>query len=202
MFHQKNRCFYTQIWNLWASHYNRNSSMFIEHSNKIDIFLGKIHHMVCMFRHCNVLLLPKVCRNVQHRDRTWRGNSSFFSRLMFRIQSCILFLGIHSSSRSRTRDTTLIRGLNHGWNRTFVTRQRKVPVRQCSHQGRCQWDSTPIHIREGASETVLKICWDAPQAPHSAQSFKFLCLEESKQNGAVTVVVLVSQNSFETLVIL
>jgi len=36
-------------------------------------------------------------------------------------RSDILFLGMHSSSRSRTRDTTLIRGLNHGWNRTFIT---------------------------------------------------------------------------------
>jgi len=29
----------------------------------------------------------------------------------------------HISSWSRTRDTTLIRGLNHGWNRTIVTKK-------------------------------------------------------------------------------
>jgi len=36
------------------------------------------------------------------------------------LHLCILFLGMHSSSRSRTRDTTLIRGLNHGWNGSFI----------------------------------------------------------------------------------
>jgi len=120
MFHRKNRCFYTQIWNLWVLHYNRNSSMFVEYSNKIDIFNGMIAYTVRRFCHCNTLLLPQVRRNIQHRDNTRRGKTSFRSHLMFPIQSCIFSLGMHSSSRSRTRDMTLICGLNHGWNRTFI----------------------------------------------------------------------------------
>jgi len=125
MFHQKNRCFYTQIWNLWVLHYNRNSSMFVEYSNKNDIFIGKIDYAVRRFRYCNRLLLPQVHRNTQHCDRTRRGNSSFRSHLVFRIQSCIFSSGMHSSSRSRTWDTTLIRGLNHGWNPTFIRKLQK-----------------------------------------------------------------------------
>jgi len=78
MFHQKNRCFYTQIWKLWVLDYHRNSSMF---SNKIDIFIGKIAHTVRMFRHGETLLLPHARRIVQHRDRTRRGNSHFRSTL-------------------------------------------------------------------------------------------------------------------------
>jgi len=88
--------------------------MFVEHSNKIDIFIGKIDHMVCMFRHCNMFLLPQAGRIRQHRDRTQRGNSSFRFFGVFHIRSCILFLGMHSSSGSRTWDTTHILGLNHG----------------------------------------------------------------------------------------
>jgi len=73
-----------------------------------------------MFRHCNMLLSPQVRRIAQHRDRTRRGNSSFCSLLVIQLRSCIFILGMHSGSRSRTRDMTLIRGLNHGWNHTFV----------------------------------------------------------------------------------
>jgi len=78
MFHQKNRCVYTQIWKLWALDYHRNSSMF---SNKIDIFIGKIAYTVRMFRHGEILLLPHARRIAQHRDRTHRGNSHFRSTL-------------------------------------------------------------------------------------------------------------------------
>jgi len=95
--------------------------MFVKYSNKINIFIGKIDYTVRTFCHCNALLLPQVRRNAQHRDRKSHDNSSFCSHLMFRIWSCILSLGMHSSSRSRTRDTTLIRGLNNGWNGAFIT---------------------------------------------------------------------------------
>jgi len=78
MFHQKNRCFYTQIWKLWVSDYHRNSSMF---SNKIDIFIGKIAYTAHMFCHGEMLLLPHARSVVQHRDRTRRGNSHFRSTL-------------------------------------------------------------------------------------------------------------------------
>jgi len=78
MFHQKNRCFCTQIWKLWASDYHRNSSMF---SNKIDIFIGEIAHTARMFRHGEMLLLPHARRIAQHRDRTRCGNSHFRSTL-------------------------------------------------------------------------------------------------------------------------
>jgi len=128
MFHQQSRCDFTQIWKSWALHHNRNSSMFVEYSNKIDIFIGMIACTVRRFCHCNTLLLPQVCRNMQHRDRTQRRKTSFRSHLMFRIQSCIFSFGMHSSSRTRTRDTTLIHGLpvNHGWNCTFVSREGSI----------------------------------------------------------------------------
>jgi len=118
MFHQKSRCFYTQIWKLWALVYHRNSSM---SSNKIDIFIGKIAYTARMFRHGKMLLLPHARRIVQHRDRTRRGNSAFPFHFVFRIGSCVFSFMAHISSWSRTQDTTLIRGLNHGWNRTIVT---------------------------------------------------------------------------------
>jgi len=92
----------------------QNTPCCVKCSNGIDISIDKIAHTVRMFCHCNVLLSPQVHMIVQHRDRTRRGNSSFHSLLVFRIRSCVLFLGMHISSRSRTRDTTLIRGPNHG----------------------------------------------------------------------------------------
>jgi len=117
MFHQKSRCFYTQIWKLWALVYHRNSSM---SSNKIDIFIGKIAYTARMFRHGETLLLRHARRIVQHRDRTRRGNSAFPFHFVFRIGSCVFSFRAHISSWSRTRDTTLICGLNHRWNRTIV----------------------------------------------------------------------------------
>jgi len=78
MFHQKNRCFCTQIWKLWVSDCHGNGSMF---SNKIDIFIGKIACTVRMFRHGEMLLLPHARRIAQHRDGTRRGNSHFRSTL-------------------------------------------------------------------------------------------------------------------------
>ena len=117
MFHQKNSCYCTQIRKLWALVYHGNSSM---SSNKIDIFIGKIAYTACMFRHGETLLSPHARRITQHRDRTRRGNSAFPFHFVFRIRSCVFSFGAHISSWSRTRDTTLIRGLNHGWNRTIV----------------------------------------------------------------------------------
>ena len=83
-------------------------------SNKIDIFIGKIVCTVRMFHHRDVLLSPQACRIVQHRDGTRRGNSTFLFHFAFRIGSCVFSFGAHISSWSGTRDTTLIRGLNHG----------------------------------------------------------------------------------------
>jgi len=92
----------------------------IDYSNKIDIFVGKIDCTACMFHHGDMLLLPHARRIMQHRDRTRCGNSAFPFHFVFRIGSCIFSFGVHISSWSRTWDTTLIRGLNHGWNRTIV----------------------------------------------------------------------------------
>jgi len=83
-------------------------------SNKIDIFIGKIACTVRMFRHGETLLSPHARRIVQHHDGTRRGNSAFLFHFVFRIGSCVFSFGAHISSWSRTRDTTLIRGLNHG----------------------------------------------------------------------------------------
>jgi len=73
-----------------------------------------------MFRHGEMLLLPHARRIICHRNRTRRGNSSFPFQFVFRIRHCIFSARAHISSWSRTRDTTSIRGLNHGWNRTIV----------------------------------------------------------------------------------
>ena len=97
----------------------RNAPYLIQCSNKINIFIGKIAYTVCMFRHGEMHFLPHARRITQHRDRTRRGNSAFPFQLVFRIRSCILSFGAHISSWSRTWDTTLICGLNHGWNRTL-----------------------------------------------------------------------------------
>jgi len=92
----------------------RNAPCLIEYPNKIDIFIGKIDYTVRMLRHGDIHLLPQARRITQHSDRTRRGNSAFPFQLVFRIRSCIFSFGMHISSWSRTRDTTLIRGLNHG----------------------------------------------------------------------------------------
>jgi len=49
----------------------------IECSNKIDIFVGKIHCTVRMFRHGETLLLPQAHRNMHYRDETRRGKHHF-----------------------------------------------------------------------------------------------------------------------------
>jgi len=85
MFHQKNRCYYMQIWKLWVLSYHTK----IEHSNEIDIFIGKIDYTVYMFHHGEIHLLPQAHRIMQHRDRTRHGNSAFPFQLVFRIWSCI-----------------------------------------------------------------------------------------------------------------
>ena len=81
----------------------------------------KIVYTVRMFHYGDILLLPHTRRIVQHRNRTRCGNSSFPLHFAFRIGSCIFSFWAHISSWSRTRDTTLIFCLNHGWNRSVVT---------------------------------------------------------------------------------
>ena len=95
--------------------------MFDRCSKKIDIFIGKIACTVRMFRHGKMHLLPQARRIAQHRERTRRGNSSFLFQLVFWIRSCVFVLRAHISSWLRTRDTTAIHGLNHGWNRVIAT---------------------------------------------------------------------------------
>jgi len=87
--------------------------------------IGKIAYTVRMFRHGEMQLLPHARRIMQHRDRTRRGNSAFLFDIVFRIWSCVFSFGAHISFWSRTRDTTLIRGLNHGWNRTIVNHNKQ-----------------------------------------------------------------------------
>jgi len=58
---------------------------FVQHANEVDILIGQIAHMVHMFHHGDVLLLPHARRIVQHRDRTQHGNSVFPFQLVFRI---------------------------------------------------------------------------------------------------------------------
>jgi len=87
-----------------------------------------------MFRHGEMHLLPHARRIMQHRDRTRRGNSAFPFDTVFRIWSCVFSFGAHISSWSRTRDTTLIRGLNHGWNRVIVILQQITRLRTMKPQ--------------------------------------------------------------------
>jgi len=61
--------------------------------NKIDIFIGKIAHTVCMFHNGEMLLLPHAHRIAQHRDRTRRGNSHFRSALCSALDLVSLPLG-------------------------------------------------------------------------------------------------------------
>jgi len=120
MFHQQSRCDCAWIRNLWVLRCARNNSMFVNYLSKIDISLTRlITRCACLIIVISSLL-PPICRNVQHCDRRHRGNSSPHSLRMFRFESCILFLGMHSGSGSRTRTTTQILAMNHGWNCTFV----------------------------------------------------------------------------------
>jgi len=95
-------------------------------SNKINIFIGKIACTVRMFHHGDMLLLPQARRIAQHCDGTRRGNSKFLFHFAFRIGSCVFSFGAHISSWSGTRDTTLIRGLNHWLNRIIVKHSRPL----------------------------------------------------------------------------
>jgi len=92
----------------------RKAPCLIECFQEIDIFFGKIACTVRMFRHGEMLLLPHARRIAHHRNRTRRGNSSFPFHFVFRIRHCVFSCRTHISSWSRTRDTTSIRGLNHG----------------------------------------------------------------------------------------
>jgi len=59
---------------------------------------------------------------------------------VFRIRHCIFSSRAHISSWSRTRDTTSIRGLNHGWNRTIVNRvECFCRIHADSHGARACW---------------------------------------------------------------
>jgi len=110
-----------QIQKLWVLLYHRNSSMF----DRIYQRDRHLHWQDCLHgahvSSWHILLLPHARRITQHRDRTRHGNSAFPFHFAFRIGSCIFSFEAHISSWSRTRDTTLIRGLNHGWNRIIVT---------------------------------------------------------------------------------
>jgi len=120
MFHQRSRCVFAQKRNVWALQCSGSTSMFVEHLHKIDISLARLIARRACFVIVMSSLLPPIRRNVQHCDRTSHGNSFLCSLSMFRIRSCILFRGMHSSSRSRTWLTTRILGLNHGWNSTLI----------------------------------------------------------------------------------
>jgi len=168
MFHQKSSCFYTQIWKSWALIYHGNSSMFDPSSNKIDIFFGKIAYTVRMFRHGDTLLLPHARRIIQRCDRTRRGNSTFPFHFVFRIQSCVLSHRAHISSWSRTRDATLIRGFNHGWNHTIV----KTPATLAICGGRSCWRAS-IRITQGLRRCGLLLLPTMPKwTPTLASSWR------------------------------
>jgi len=49
-------CF-AQLRNLWVLRCTRNSSTFVDHLHKIDIFIGEIDYTLCMFHHCKLCLL-------------------------------------------------------------------------------------------------------------------------------------------------
>jgi len=82
------------------------------------MLLAKLHFNLPTGAH--LLLWNASCASCASNNGTRRGNSSFQFHLVFRIQSCVFSFGTHKSSWSGTQDTTLICGLNHGWNRTFV----------------------------------------------------------------------------------
>ena len=71
-------------------------------SNEIDISLARLIARCACFVFVGCSLLPQVRRNAQHRARTHNGNSTLCSLLVFRIQSCVLFLGMHIGSGSWT----------------------------------------------------------------------------------------------------
>jgi len=76
----------------------------------------------------------QISRNAQHHDRTWHGHSSFCSLWTFRVRSCILFLVMHIGPGPKTWVMTLILGLNHRWNRTFVkTDKAQKNQNGCGH---------------------------------------------------------------------
>jgi len=120
MFHQKNRCYYMQIQKLGLLSYHTKHSMFDRTFQQDRHLHWQDACTVCMFCHSEIQLLPHARRIIHHCDRTRHGNSAFPFHFVFRIGSCIFSFGAHISSWSRTRDTTLIRGLDHGWNRTFI----------------------------------------------------------------------------------
>ena len=141
-------------------------------SNKIDIFIGKIAHTVRMFRHGEMLSLPHARRIVQHREMTRRGNSAFPFHFVFRIRSCVFSFRAHISSWSKTQDTTLIRGLNHGWNRTIVV--MKLSVRCCLMCGSELRDDAVRTQERALPQQFLKcnICLDTCQrTSHESHSW-------------------------------
>jgi len=117
----------------------RKAPCLIEHFQEIDIFFGKIACTVRMFRHGEMLLLPHARRIARHRNGTRRGNSSFPFHFVFRIRHCVFSSRAHISSWSRTRDTTSIRGLNHGWNRTIVSTENCMKRSSATTHAKLQW---------------------------------------------------------------
>jgi len=120
MFHQQSRCNFEQIWKSWVSQCSGNSSIFFDISNKIDISLARSIARCACFIFANTSLSPQVRWHAQRCDGTRHWNSTLRSLWLFCFGSCILFLGMHSVSGSRTWDTTSILGLNHVWNHPFI----------------------------------------------------------------------------------
>jgi len=105
-----------------------------------------------------MLLLPHARRITRDRNRTRRGNSSFPFHFVFRIRHCIFSSRAHISSWSRTRDTTPIRGLNHGWNRTIV-RCCLRSHRNCSRE----WKESCLWVTWANPISDSKVRWIAGQ---------------------------------------
>jgi len=144
--------------------------------------IGKIDYTVCMFRHGEIHLLPQTRRMIQYRDRTRHGNSAFPFQLMFRIRSCIFSIGMHIGSWSRTRDTTLIRGLNHGWNRTFINLNLSPP-----------YFVTPISNDETREIFAFKNQVDNDSMSiSSSEDFTSLddCIDQSRQTEPFLLLIL------------
>jgi len=77
----------------------------VEQSNKVDIFIGKTRHTVCMFCHGRTHLLPQVHRNMHCRDGTRRGKHHFVpilcsgSNLVFFPLGCTAVPGLEIGTR-------------------------------------------------------------------------------------------------------
>jgi len=111
MFHQQNTCDFAWTTNLWVQQCTWHFSIFIVQIQQDWHLVSKIGCTVHMFV-IAIRLLEQTHRIAEHRDATCRQNSADCLHRMFHFGSCILLLGMHSSSRSRTCVTTRIPGLN------------------------------------------------------------------------------------------